>query len=78
MEEDYYLSDGSEEEDDNYLSDQGAEPLDGLENDDSDAKWVPPKPPSSKVCAALRQYLRMHVELQNFKHKFYLSSLEFG
>ncbi|XP_057788269.1 probable E3 ubiquitin-protein ligase ARI2 isoform X1 [Salvia miltiorrhiza] len=49
MEEDYYMSDGSEEEDETYSSDQDAEPLDGLENDDSDAQWLSHKAPSSKV-----------------------------
>lgn len=62
MEEDYYMSDGSEEEDDRYSSDQDAEPLDGFENNDSDAQWVSHKAPSSKVWAALREFLRMHVK----------------
>lgn len=43
MEDDYYMSGGSEEEDDYNSSDRDAESLDGLEN-------VPPKAPSCKVC----------------------------
>lgn len=59
MEEDYYMSDdGSEEEEDRFSSDQDAEPL---ENDDSDAQWVPHKTPSSKVWTALRVFSGMHL-----------------
>ncbi|KAK4401581.1 putative E3 ubiquitin-protein ligase ARI1 [Sesamum angolense] len=69
MEDDYYLSGGSEEEDDYYPSDREAESLDGLENEESDAQWATSKAPSSKVItkesllAAQREDLRRVMEL---------------
>ncbi|KAL3614143.1 hypothetical protein CASFOL_042217 [Castilleja foliolosa] len=42
----YFTS--NEEEDDYYSSDQEAVPLDGLENEEPDAQWVPSKAPSCK------------------------------
>ncbi|KAK6136833.1 hypothetical protein DH2020_029428 [Rehmannia glutinosa] len=49
MEDDYYMSGGSEEEDDCLSSDRESESLDGLENEESDAQWGPSRAPSSKV-----------------------------
>lgn len=76
MEEDYYMSDdGSEEEeeeDDRFSCDQDAEPL---ENDDSDAQWVPHKTPSSKVWTAFYVCFR---ECAFLKLLLVVSSFEFG
>ncbi|XP_051147151.1 probable E3 ubiquitin-protein ligase ARI1 isoform X2 [Andrographis paniculata] len=58
MEDDYYMSGGSEEEDDCYSSDREGESLDNLENEESDIQWAQAKPPSSK-----REDLRRVMEL---------------
>ncbi|XP_051147152.1 probable E3 ubiquitin-protein ligase ARI2 isoform X3 [Andrographis paniculata] len=69
MEDDYYMSGGSEEEDDCYSSDREGESLDNLENEESDIQWAQAKPPSSKVItresllAAQREDLRRVMEL---------------
>ncbi|KAI3448059.1 hypothetical protein Pfo_004724 [Paulownia fortunei] len=69
MDDDYYMSGHSEDEEDYYSSDGEAESLDGLENEDSDAQWVPSKAPSSKVItkesllAAQREDLRRVMDL---------------
>lgn len=49
MEDDYYMSGNSEDEEDSYSYDREEESLDGLENKDSDAQLVSSKSPSCKV-----------------------------
>lgn len=68
MEDDFYMSGGSEQEEDAYCSsDQDAELLDGIDIE-ADATWVSLKAPSSKVCAyyySSRDFYtrkRMHVK----------------
>ncbi|CAA0827598.1 Probable E3 ubiquitin-protein ligase ARI1 [Striga hermonthica] len=68
--DDYYVTgDGSEEEDDYYGSDHDGEPLDGLEDDDSDVPCARSRAPSSKIItresllAAQRKDLRRVMEL---------------
>ncbi|KZV52653.1 hypothetical protein F511_07046 [Dorcoceras hygrometricum] len=69
MEEDYYMSGDSEEEEDYYSPDRDEESLDGLENDDTGAQWNPSKAFSSKVItkesllAAQREDLRRVMDL---------------
>lgn len=46
---DYDFNSSDEGEDDYYPYDEEAESIDGSENDDSDALWVPSKAPSCKV-----------------------------
>ncbi|KAK6136797.1 hypothetical protein DH2020_029467 [Rehmannia glutinosa] len=73
MEDDYYMSGGSEEEDDCLSSDRESESLDGLENEESDAQWGPSRAPSSKVItkesllAAQREDLRRVMDLLSVK-----------
>ncbi|GFP85434.1 probable E3 ubiquitin-protein ligase ari2 [Phtheirospermum japonicum] len=65
--EEFYNSSGGEE--DYYPSDEEAVSIDGLENDDSDAQWVPSKAPNCKVItkesllAAQTQDLRRVMDL---------------
>ncbi|KAH6811867.1 RING/U-box superfamily protein [Perilla frutescens var. frutescens] len=49
MEDDYYMSGNSEDEEDSYSSGREEESLDGLESKDSDAQLVSSKTPSCKV-----------------------------
>lgn len=49
MEDDYYMSGNSDDEQESYSSDREGESLDGLENEDSDAHWVSSKASSCKV-----------------------------
>ncbi|XP_051134078.1 probable E3 ubiquitin-protein ligase ARI2 isoform X2 [Andrographis paniculata] len=68
-EEDYYVSGGSDEEYESYSSDQEAESLDGLEDDDYDAQWATSRTSSSKVItresllAAQKEDLRRIMDL---------------
>ncbi|KAH7834995.1 hypothetical protein Vadar_021890 [Vaccinium darrowii] len=65
------MDDCTSGEEDYYYSDRDS--LDGLENDESDVQWVPPKGPSSKVItkesllAAQREDLRRVMELLSLR-----------
>ncbi|PIN22131.1 putative E3 ubiquitin ligase [Handroanthus impetiginosus] len=63
MEEDYYLSSHSEEEEEDLSNDE-AELINGIENEDSNAQWVPSKPPTSKVITKESLLAAQRVDLQ--------------
>ncbi|KAL3814166.1 hypothetical protein ACJIZ3_015434 [Penstemon smallii] len=69
MEDDYYMSGDSEEEEDYYSFDPDADSLVGIEKEDSDPRWVSTKAPYSKVIteesllAAQREDLRRVMDL---------------